>query len=96
MTDKQLMLNELKAMMEEVKNDNVTDLIMAGKSKKEGKLNSIISDPFIALGLIEGLHIDAKCGYLEQKRKDSFLNGENPDWGLDEDGEFYYKNLDED
>lgn len=90
------MLNELKAMMEEVKNDNVTDLIMAGKSKKEGKLNSIINDPFIALGLIEGLHIDAKCGYLEQKRKDSFLNGENPDWGLDEDGEFYYKNLDED
>lgn len=100
MTDKQLMLNELKAMMEEVKNDNVTDLIMIGKHKKLGKIDSIISDPIIALGLVECLHIDTKSEYLNRNKladiRDNFLNNENPEWGLDEDGEFYYKNLKED
>lgn len=100
MTDKQLMLNELKAMMEEVKNDNVTDLVMCAKSKKEGKLNSIISDPIIALGLVECLHIDTKSEYLNRNKladiRDNSLNNENPEWGLDEDGEFYYKNLEKD
>ena len=31
-----------------------------------------------------------------KKQIDNFLNNKNPEWGLDEDGEFYYKNLKED
>ena len=42
MTDKKVMLDQLNIMMDEVKNGNVTDLIMAGKSKKEGKLKVIL------------------------------------------------------
>ena len=100
MTDKKVMLDQLNIMMDEVKNGNVTDLIMIGKHKKLGKVDSIISDPVIALGLVECLHIDAKNEYLKRKKladiRDNFLNNKNPEWGLDEDGEFYYKNLEKD
>lgn len=97
MNDKKVMLKQLNIMIDEVKKGNVTDLIMIGKHKKLGKIDSIISDPIIALGLVESLHIEAKSEYLERKHlTDSLAHRDNPEWGLDEDGAFYYKNLDED
>ena len=71
MTDKKVMLDQLNIMMDEVKNGNVTDLIMIGKHKKLGKIDSIISDPVIALGLVECLHIDAKSEYLKIEKEAS-------------------------
>lgn len=96
MSDKKVMLDQLNIMIDKVKKGNVTDLIMIGKHKKLGKIDSIISDPIIALGLVEGLHIKVKNEYLMRDKIDNLLDNVNPEWGLDEDGSFYYKNPDED